>query len=96
MPPHGHDHDEFHRHMQPSGWAGVGDALVDGFVAGLRQHIPGAVGIVVKSLAVCLSMAAAHLLGVLIAELAVSAGVGTTASRVGGIGRLLRGGVRSK
>lgn len=96
MASYGHDHDEPQRQIQSSGWAGVGDALVDGFIAGLREHVPGAVGIVVKSLAFCLSIGVAHVLGVSIAGLAVSAGVGATASRVSGIGRLLRGHVRSK
>jgi hypothetical protein len=90
------DHRGSHHPTRSTGWVDVGDALIDGLIRGLRDHVPGAVGIVVKSLAVCLSMAVAHLLGVSIAEFAVSAGVGTTAPRVGGIGRLLRGHARSK
>jgi hypothetical protein len=83
--------------MQPNGWARVGDALADGLVAGLREHVPGGVGIVVKSLAVCLSMAVVHVvLGLSIAALAVSAGVGTIASPVSSALRLLGGHERSK
>lgn len=72
------------------GWKGVADALLDGLCGGLREHVPGAVGIVVKSLAICLSMAAAHiLLGVSIAVLAASAGVRAIASPAGNAVRLL-------
>ena len=96
MAPYGHDHDRSQRQMRPNGWARVGDALADGLVAGLREHVPGAVGIVVKSLAFCLSVGVSHVLGVSIAGLAVSAGVGVAASRVSGIGRLLSGHEGSK
>jgi hypothetical protein len=79
------------------GWKGVADALLDGLCGGLREHVPGAVGILVKSVAICLSMAAAHvLLGVSIAVLAASAGVKAIASPLGNAVRLLGEHERSK
>lgn len=96
MSPSNQDHCGSHPPTRSTEWADVGDALIDGLAGGLQENVPGAVGIVVKSFAACLSLAGAHLLGVSIAEFAVSAGVGTTAPRLGGIGRLLRGHVRSK
>lgn len=65
--------------------------LFDGFADGLREHLPGAVGILLKSTAICLSAAFAHvLLDVPMTATTVGAGAGTIASTLGGALRLLR------
>jgi hypothetical protein len=68
------------------------DALVDSVVEGLREHLPGALGILLKSLAICLSAASAHLiLGASMAATTFGAGAGIIATAVhGGLG-FLRG-----
>lgn len=54
------------------------NACTDGLADGLRSHIPGAVGIVLKAVAICVSLLLAHLLvGVPIAASGVGAGAGT-------------------
>lgn len=56
------------------------DALADGVANGLREHVPGALGIIIKSVAVCLSLALMHLvLAMSVASTAIGAtGVGAT------------------
>lgn len=63
-----------------SGLTGVTDALADGVATGLREHVPGAVGIIIKSVAVCASLALVHVvLAIPIASTAIGAtGVGAT------------------
>lgn len=49
-------------------------ALAEGVANGLREHVPGAIGIVIKSAAICLSVALAHFaLAVPVASTAVGA-----------------------
>ncbi len=62
------------------GRTGVIDALVDGVANGLREHVPGAVGIIVKSVAVCVSLVLVHVvLAIPVASTAIGAtGVGAT------------------
>jgi CHASE2 domain-containing sensor protein len=38
----------------------MAEALAEGVANGLREHVPGAVGIIIKSAAVCASAAIAH------------------------------------
>jgi hypothetical protein len=59
-------------------WQQQLDACTDGLADGLRTRIPGAVGIVLNTLAVCISLLLAHiLLGVPVAVCGVGAGAGT-------------------
>jgi hypothetical protein len=60
--------------------AGMTDALADGVASGLREHVPGAVGIIIKSVAVCASLALVHLvLAIPIASTAIGVtGLGAT------------------
>jgi CHASE2 domain-containing sensor protein len=58
----------------------MADALADGVANGLREHVPGAVGILIKSVAVCVSLALVHVvLAIPVAPTAIGAtGVGAT------------------
>jgi hypothetical protein len=59
-------------------WQQLLNACTDGLAEGLRTLIPGAVGIVLNTLAVCISLLLAHiLLGVPVAVGGVGAGAGT-------------------
>lgn len=62
------------------GLTGVTDALADGVANGLREHVPGAVGILIKSVAVCVSLALVHVvLAIPVAPTAIGAtGIGGT------------------
>jgi hypothetical protein len=54
------------------------DACIDGLADGLRSHVPGAVGIVLKTAALCVSLTLAHiLLGIPLAIGGLGAGAGT-------------------
>lgn len=56
-------------------WAQLLDAFTDGVANGLRTHVPGAVGIVLKTAALCASLLLAHLLlGVTMAASGLGAG----------------------
>lgn len=43
-------------------WEQLLDACTDGLADGLRSHIPGAVGVALNTLAVCISLLLAHIL----------------------------------
>jgi hypothetical protein len=50
------------------------DALADGVANGLREHVPGALGIIIKSVAVCVSLALMHVvLAISVASTAIGA-----------------------
>jgi hypothetical protein len=66
--------------------------LFDGLADGLRQHLPDAVGILLKSAAICLSAAFAHvILDVSTTATTVSAGAGTIVLTVNSALRFVRG-----
>ncbi|HEX4116037.1 MAG TPA: hypothetical protein VHY18_09210 [Solirubrobacteraceae bacterium] len=59
-------------------WLQLLDACTDGLADGLQTHIPRAVGIVLNTLAVCVSLLLVHiLLAVPMAMSGVGAGAGT-------------------
>jgi hypothetical protein len=60
-------------------WEQLLDACTDGLANGLRSHIPGAVGVALNTLAVCISLLLAHiLLAVPVAVRGVGAGAAGT------------------
>ena len=67
------------------------DAFVDGVANGLREHVPGAVGIIVKGVAACASLALVH---VVLAIPVASTAIGATG--VGATSYLLRAGLERK
>jgi hypothetical protein len=65
-------------------------ALTDGLTEGLREHLPGAVGIIVKTIAICLSAICAHVvLDVSMTSTTIGAGTATLTSTVISALRLL-------
>jgi hypothetical protein len=75
-----HAHAHQLQRVSTRGCTGVIDAFADGVANGLREHVPGAVGIIVKSVAVCASLALVHVvLAIPVASTAIGAtGVGVT------------------
>ena len=67
-------------------WAQLTIALLDGTTQGLREHMPAAVGILLRSFAVCASAwLTLHVVGASLDATTAGAGVGGVAAAIGGV-----------